>query len=124
MRTFEHVLELTPGETGTIEFRFPKDQRRLFDVRLAAADDLSGTVELVMDDMIDGYDMILSSDRDEQRPRTRLMPGDDGNVHATLDLNAGERVGITSDDQFLHTLSLVDASWQGKRLRLTFRELG
>lgn len=122
VETFEHVLELRPGETGLIAFRFPKDRRKGLDVKLIAADRSAGTVELALEDVSRGYDMLQFVEGADDVPWTPLLPGDDGDVHATLDLEAGDRVGIVSDDQFPHAVSLVDAAWQGGVVRLTFRE--
>jgi hypothetical protein len=122
LRTLEHVLELGEGEAGSIPFRFPKDVRKSFDVRLATADRAAGTVELALEDFSRGYDMQYLTAGAEGAPWIPLLPGEDGDVRVTLDLAAGDRFSVVSDDQFSHSLSLADAVWQQDRLRLTFCE--
>src|SRR5215831_6819566 len=113
MQTFEHVLELGAGETGTIEFRFPKDRRRLFKIRLAAADPAAGSAELILDNLTRGYEMSRFTEGDDEEPWTPLIPDDNGAVRTSLDVDAGERIAIVSEDQIMHSLNLVDAAWQG-----------
>src|ERR1044072_2121108 len=91
LQTFEHVLELGPGETGAIPFRFPKDRRQSFDVRRSGGRP-GDFVELALEDYSRGYDMGLVKGGDERW--TPLFPADDGDVHVTLDLAAGERFSI------------------------------
>jgi hypothetical protein len=121
-QTFEHVLELGAGETGTIEFRFPKDRRRMFHIKLAAVDRTAGVAEFVLDNFTRGYEMNQFVEGGAELPWTPLLPDRNAQIRATLDLDAGERFGIVSDDQFSHSLALVDAAWNGDRLRLTFEE--
>jgi hypothetical protein len=122
LQTFEHVLELRAGTRGVIKFRFPKGARTGLNVALASADQAAGTIELVVDNLWHGYEMRQIVEGADDMPSVPIFPGSDGKVHATLDLNEGERLHIDSDDHLTHSLSLVDAVWQEGLLRLTFRE--
>jgi hypothetical protein len=122
IRTFDHLVEIGPGETGSIEFRFPKDQRRSFWVTLAAADPSTGIVELALADLTRGYDMSRYTRGDAEQPWNPLLPDGRAEIRATLNLNAGERIGLDSDGLTSHSLHLVGATWEGNRLRLMFRE--
>jgi hypothetical protein len=118
----EHVLDLLPGSETVINFRFPKDQRTDITVGLAAVDPARGTAELVLDNLWLGYEM-MQFVKSEDRWRA-ARPGPDGNVHAVIALGAPKYLNISSDDALFHSLQLARAAWNGKALRLTFRETG
>ena len=122
IQTYEHVLELRPGTAGVIHFRFPKDNRKHLHIRLATADRASGTVELVLDNFWRGYEIMSLVEGAADVPWSPVLKVTDGEVHVALDLRAGERLHIESDDQFLHSIRLIHAAWSGNVLALTFRE--
>jgi hypothetical protein len=122
VQTYDHALELGPGTAGVIHFRFPKDRRTTLQVRLAAADRASGMVELVLDNLWRGYEIMRCVEGADDVPWSPVLTVADGEVHVVLDLRAGERVNIESDDQFVHSIRLAHASWNGDILALTFRE--
>ena len=122
VRTLEHSIELNRGQTGTIEFRFPKDARRVFTLTLAAADPKAGTAELVLDNLTRGYEMWRYTEGAAGEPWNPLLPDAGGEVRAQLHWKAGERIAIISDDQRSHSLQMIGADGRGDRLRLVFRE--
>jgi hypothetical protein len=120
-QTWEHVLELRPGASGTINFRFPIDIRTRLDVRLVSADQATGITELVVNDPGQGYDMLQVVEGAYSRWK-RVPPGADGEVHFLLNLKAGERLHIEADDKFAHSIRLTKAEWHRDSLRLSFQE--
>jgi hypothetical protein len=122
VKTCEHVLELQPGTGGVINFRFPKDRRKSLNIRLATADRASGTVELVLDNFWRGYEIMRLVAGADDVPWSPVLSVAGGEIHVVLDLGAGERLHIESDDQFLHSIRLIHAAWNGDALELTFRE--
>jgi hypothetical protein len=122
IRKFDHLVEIGPGATGSIAFRFPKDQRRSFDVTLAAAEPSTGIVELVLDNLTRGYEMSQYTEGEAEQPWNPLLPDARGEIRATLNLNAGERIGIDSDGLVAHSLHLVGVRWVGDRLQMRFQE--
>jgi hypothetical protein len=123
VRTFDHTIELGLAETARIEFRFPKDLRRDFQLTLAAADPATGIVELVLDDFTRGYEMWVFTEGNDDEPSIPLLPDPRDGIRVTLDLNAGQRVGIYSEDRIVHSLYMTGAEWRGDRLRLIFHEV-
>ena len=120
--TCEHVVELQPGGEGEIDLRFPIDERTDFGVALTAVDPAAGTAELVLDDMWNGYQMRqFVKDAGRWRP---IWPGEDGNVRAVVSFGVGKHLNISSDLAPFHSLDLTAVAWQGRILRLTFRESG
>jgi hypothetical protein len=120
--TCEHVIDLHPGAEGGIDLRFPIDERTDFAVALAAVDPAAGTAELVLDDMWNGYQMRqFVKDAGRWKP---IWPGEDGNVRAVVNFGVGKHVNISSDLASNHSLDLTAVVWQGRTLRLTFRESG
>lgn len=118
----EHVLDLLPGSEAVINFRFPKDQRMDITVGLASVDPARGTAELVLDNLWHGYEMMQFVKSEDRWKSAR--PGPDGSVHAVIALGAPKYFNISSDDALFHSLQLAQAAWNGKGLRLTFRESG
>ena len=119
-RTFEHVLELKPGSEGEVELRFGPDHRWSFRVGLTAVDPAAGTAELVLDDWWRGYQMQHFIKDSGQW--VSIWPADDGDVHAVVSFGAGKHLNISSDTALIHSLDLIDVTWRGGSLRLTFRE--
>lgn len=121
-RSFEHVLNLRPGNEAVIKFRFPKDRRTDLTVELASVDPAHGTAELVLDNLRMGYEM-KHFVKGEGRWRS-IPTGPDGNLHAVIGLGAAKNINISSDDALYHSLQLTEATWKGDALRLTFKETG
>lgn len=122
VKTYDHLLELQPGASGTIDFRYPKDGRKGLQVRLVSADPATHTVELALDDLWHGYEMMRLVEGDNAIPWAPIWPGADGDVHVVLALDAGERLSIESDDHRNHGISLIQGDWQKNAVQLTFRE--
>jgi hypothetical protein len=121
-QTFDHVLDLHPGEAVEIDLRFGPDDGASVTVTLAAVHPDAGTAELVIDDMWGAYRMEqFVEDAGRWLP---VWPDDDGDVHLVVRFGVGSRLNIASDLGFLHSLDLTEVAWQGSTLRLTFVETG
>jgi hypothetical protein len=119
-KTFEHVLKLQPGDDADIDFRFAIDVGVSVNVRVASVDLAAGTAELAIEDMWGSYRM-------EQFARgsgrwVPIWPADGDDVPATVHFGSGNHLVISSDLAYVHALDLIDVSWQGGVVRLTFIE--
>jgi hypothetical protein len=121
-KTFDHVLELHPGDAAELELRFAMDEGTSLTVTVAAVDPVAGTAELVLDDMWGGYRMEQFIEKAGRW--IPIWPDEDAEVHAVVRFGAGSLLSVSSDLAFLHSLDLTEVAWQRGALRLTFVETG
>jgi hypothetical protein len=121
-RSFDHVLQLRPGEEAELELRFARDEGASVTVALASIDTAAGTAELVIEDLWGGYRMkqfVESAGR-----WLPVWPDEAGDVHAVVRIGAAASLSFTSEMAYVHSVELTEVAWQGGALRLTFVEMG
>lgn len=119
-KTFEHILELQPGDDADLDLHFALGESVNIHIELAGIDLAAGTAELLIEDMWPTYEMqqfVPASGR-----WMPVWPAADGDVHTMVRLGHSDNLAISSDLAYVHSLDLISVSWERGSLRLIFLE--